>query len=294
MDRSDIRDAITLFQYSRTAQRGGRAAEVVRALWRLEATNEIGFADRGAANHEGSWKARRPGFDLRVNINYIKTIPRPDQLGVLSLLLVHEGTHAALKWTRLLEEMGEVLAPLAFHNFIGNGSSALIRRSALSHTKGYDSSLRARSGQGCEDWKLYFEIAERYQFGLVPEPLTGYRDLPDNMSSDMVRMLRSFDLVAAEMLERYPQHRGDVMEGRAWFLEWSLLTAAERGDLRTWLKLYLVRLRQTASGAFALLLLKSPRAVLRGLRLRMVGRPRRRRDYTPIRFPIGAYEAGHG
>ena len=40
------------------------------------------------------------------------------------------------------EHQGEVLAPLAFHNFIGNGSSALIRRSALAHTEGYDSSLR--------------------------------------------------------------------------------------------------------------------------------------------------------
>lgn len=189
---------------------------------------------------------------------------------------------------------GDVLRAIFLGNFVGNGSAALITRAALEHAGGFDSSLRTRGAQGCEDFSIYFRIAEKYRFALVPEQLTGYRVLPGNMSSDMLRMLRSFDLVVAEMLERHPQHRDDVAEGRAWFLEWSLLTAAERGDLRTWLKLYLIRLRQSPSGALGLLLRKSPRAVVRGLRLRIIGKPRRRKDYAPIRFPIGGYEAGHG
>lgn len=100
---------------------------------------------------------------------------------------------------------GNVLAALAYRNFIGNGSSALIRRAAFNRTSGYDPSLRARAGQGCEDWKLYFEIAEHHEFGVVPEPLTGYRDLPDNMSSDVLQMLRSRDLCTADLLPRHPE-----------------------------------------------------------------------------------------
>lgn len=129
------------------------------------------------------------------------------------------------------EHEGEVLAPLAFHNFIGNGSSALIRRSALSHTQGYDSSLRARGGQGCEDWKLYFEIAERYRFGLVPEPLTGYRDLPDNMSSDVLQMLRSRDLCTLDLLPRHPELRRAFSTGRNRLSRFLFHRAIRRGRI---------------------------------------------------------------
>lgn len=109
---------------------------------------------------------------------------------------------------------GEVLAPLAYHNFIGNGSSAMFRREALAHTSGYDSTLRARGGQGCEDWKLYFQIAERYRFGLVPEALTGYRHLDDNMSSDVLQMLRSRDLCTQDLLPFHPELEAAFRSGR--------------------------------------------------------------------------------
>jgi len=122
MDRSDIRDAIQLFQYSRTAAGGGRAADVVRTLWRLEAANEIGFADRGAARHHGGWKEGREGPDLQLGINYIKSIPAAERLGALSLLLVHEGTHAAVDFTRLLDEMAaRVLAIHYYRELAGPG-----------------------------------------------------------------------------------------------------------------------------------------------------------------------------
>lgn len=111
-------------------------------------------------------------------------------------------------------QQGNVLAALAYRNFIGNGSSALIRRSAFDCTGGYDPSLRTRGGQGCEDWKLYFEIAERHHFGVVPEPLTGYRDLPDNMSSDVLQMLRSRDLCTADLLPRHPELAKAFRSGR--------------------------------------------------------------------------------
>lgn len=189
---------------------------------------------------------------------------------------------------------GEVLRSIFLGNFIGNGSAALITRAALEDAGGFDSTLHARGAQGCEDFSIYFRIAERYRFALVPEPLTGYRVLPGNMSSDMLRMLRSFDLVVAEILQRHPTHRSEVMAGRTYFLEWSLLTAAERGNFQAGLKLYAAQLRQSPLNAIGLLFRKIPRAVVRGLRLHLVGMPRRRRDYEPIRFPIGCYEGSHG
>ncbi|KHK90241.1 glycosyl transferase family 2 [Novosphingobium malaysiense] len=109
---------------------------------------------------------------------------------------------------------GDVLAALAYRNFIGNGSSALIRRDVFDRTGGYDPSLRGRGGQGCEDWKLYFEIAAISQFGVVPAPMTGYRDLDDNMSSDVLQMLRSRDLCTADLLPAHPQLAKAFRSGR--------------------------------------------------------------------------------
>ena len=109
---------------------------------------------------------------------------------------------------------GDVLDPLAYYNFIGNGSSPLIRRSAIEEVGGFDATLRARGGQGCEDWKLYFEIAERHHFALVPQMLTGYRHTHTNMSSDGLQMLRSRDLCIADLLPRHPTLENRFREGR--------------------------------------------------------------------------------
>lgn len=113
-----------------------------------------------------------------------------------------------------IDHEGDVLDALAYYNFIGNGSAPLVRRSAIEEVGGFDTTLRARGGQGCEDWKLYFQIAERHHFALVPEALTGYRHTSDNMSSDGRQMLRSRDLGIADLLPRHPELEHRFREGR--------------------------------------------------------------------------------
>src|SRR5207302_1748145 len=60
-------------------------------------------------------------------------------------------------------------------------------------------------GQGCEDWKLYCQIARTHRFAVVPEFLTGYRVLSGNMSSDVMQMLRSHELACQDLLEANPE-----------------------------------------------------------------------------------------
>lgn len=182
---------------------------------------------------------------------------------------------------------GHVLKAIFGGNFIGNGSAALMTRAALETAQGFDATLLARGAQGCEDFSTYFRIAEKHRFALVPEQLTGYRELPGNMSSDMVRMLRSFDLVAEEMLARHPHCRRDISRGRANFMEWSVITATERGDWRSMSKLAGKLTVHSPGRMIAILGWRLPRALARGIRRRMAGAPRRRRDYNPVRFGIG-------
>jgi hypothetical protein len=114
---------------------------------------------------------------------------------------------------------------LCQRNIVGNGSSPLMLRSAVEQAGGYDSSLRQRRAQGCEDYRLYFQIAEHLEFGLVRDYLTGYRDTPTNMSSDYRQMLRSRDICAAEIIERHPGFAGGLRKGRARLIRFNLSRA---------------------------------------------------------------------
>jgi glycosyltransferase involved in cell wall biosynthesis len=105
---------------------------------------------------------------------------------------------------------GSVLQRMCRSNFVGNGSSMLVRRSAFELAGQFDSSLRAKNAQGCEDLLMCLRIAERYEFRVVPQHLVGYRMTNTNMSSDVMQMLRSCEIVLAEFREKYPQYAGDL------------------------------------------------------------------------------------
>jgi glycosyltransferase involved in cell wall biosynthesis len=196
------------------------------------------------------------------------------------------GAYAALAytWYAVIDEKGliiERLAPdaagrvlerLLLSNFIGNGSSTLIRKEPLIAAGGFDPALRARDAEGCEDLLLYLRVAERHEFALVPEYLTGYRMTPKNMSSDPLRMLRSWRLVAAEMRARHPEHTHLVAEGVVNFTAWLLQRAVKLrrpGDImRLGLELGRERPRLAAGIMFpgrARCWLRNVRRLLRGL-----------------------------
>jgi glycosyltransferase involved in cell wall biosynthesis len=182
---------------------------------------------------------------------------------------------------------GQVLQDIFRGNFIGNGSAALIRRAVLEEVGGFDPGLRAQGAQGCEDFSIYFRIAERHDFALVAEPLTGYRTLPGNMSSDMLQMLRSWRIVAAEMVERHPGSSAAITEGLAHYLEWSVLAASERGDFASAWRLYLHLIGTAPLQALRLIFGPLIRKSVRGARRRLGYAPRRQPKYEPFRFAIG-------
>ena len=126
---------------------------------------------------------------------------------------------------------GDVLLQLCYGNFVGNGSSALMRRSAVLAAGGYDPGLRARQAQGCEDWKLYLALAEDNLFAVVPDYLIGYRQATSSMSGDVSQMLRSDALVRAEFAERNPGCRTALDWGRKHYLHWLL---ARESTARNW------------------------------------------------------------
>lgn len=130
-------------------------------------------------------------------------------------------------------DTGNVLHRMCLGNLVGNGSAPLMRREAVIAAGGYDPGLKARQAQGCEDLKLYFGIAERYEFGLADDFLLGYRWTEENMSSDGHQMLRSYDLVMNPHRQCYPEYHDDFSRGRAHMLEWLFLRAIRYGRMNS-------------------------------------------------------------
>lgn len=127
---------------------------------------------------------------------------------------------------------GDIFRDLCRSNVVGNGSSPLIRRAAFEAVGGYDSSLRARGAQGCEDLMIYLRIAERYQVGVVRRHLTGYRVTRDNMSSNALRMLQSCELTLETFAPRYPEYAAEFEAHRRDMVFWLLARAVTTGPLR--------------------------------------------------------------
>ncbi|WP_176556326.1 glycosyltransferase family 2 protein [Rubellimicrobium rubrum] len=160
---------------------------------------------------------------------------------------------------------GFVLGDLLLNNFIANGSSPLLRKSAMTEVGGYDPDLRAQGAEGCEDLKLYLAIAEDRTFAAVPLPLTGYRVTKTSMSSNVARMIRSHRIVTEPYRESYPDQ---VRLGRVYLALYYAGREFAAGNYSTWVW----ALREAARTDFG----ATVRTVARTL-LRHVAPPKRNR-----------------
>jgi len=155
---------------------------------------------------------------------------------------------------------GQVFLAMCARNLVGNGSSPLMRKHIVEECGGYDPTLRARGAQGCEDLQLYLKIAERYEFAVVKDHLTGYRRVPGNMSSDVRQMFRSRELVLSSFEAAYPEHARVFHQGRNYAFKWLTVRALDEGQFRTAAALCGAALRHDRTNARWM-----PRAILSAL-----------------------------
>jgi glycosyltransferase involved in cell wall biosynthesis/SAM-dependent methyltransferase len=180
---------------------------------------------------------------------------------------------------------GDVLARMCRGNLIGNGSSPLMRKAAVLEAGGYCSRLREQRAQGCEDLLLYFRIAERHDFAVVPAFLTGYRRLPEAMSADVTQMLRSYRLVGEEMKRKYPRHAQEVRRGEVELAAWLFWKATRNRQPGAALELLAEIARLDARSA------ARTAAGLARKGLGRLGRPKRRGSPPPLFGQAFAREA---
>lgn len=114
MNKEDIRDAITLFQYSKTAAMG-RGPSVLATLQNLFKDDEVGFHAMRRKTLRGQYLKGRDGYDLQVNPEFLMHLAPRERLAALSLVLVHEATHATVDFRKLYDELAARLLPVAYY-----------------------------------------------------------------------------------------------------------------------------------------------------------------------------------
>lgn len=148
---------------------------------------------------------------------------------------------------------GKVYATLLCHNFLGNASCTLIRRSVLLAVGSYDPQFQAQQVYGCEDWDLYLRIAAVAEFQVVSQFSVGYRKLTTSMSYQFDRMAQSHALMLEKVQHQQPElppllyrlsrsslylyfaYQCSAFQDDRQTLHW--LAAAVRADLSPWLRL---------------------------------------------------------
>jgi len=143
----------------------------------------------------------------------------PDKIKKQMVVMRDRGDQVGLVycWSRAIDERdrvlfditpcifrGNVYTALILRNFLSSGAP-LVRRRCVEELGGYDATLSSRGATCCEDLKFNLEVAERYDFDLVPEFLLAHRIRAGSMSTDSDAMLRSYKVVIEEVRTRHPE-----------------------------------------------------------------------------------------
>ncbi len=104
---------------------------------------------------------------------------------------------------RFLEstEEGWVWRDLIHRNFVGCGSTPLIRRACFEQAGCFDENL----GSYMEDLDMWLRLALNYEFRVIKHPLVGYRQLPNSASKNWDAMLRSAEILFEKAFKNPPE-----------------------------------------------------------------------------------------
>ncbi len=114
---------------------------------------------------------------------------------------------------RVPRNMNVLRREILVHNVLGNPSMVMVRRSALAEVGLFSEDIRW--GQ---DWELWMRLVERFDAGVVPEPVTVYRWHSGNLSHNRrwERQLSYWDVSRNAINKSRPAWRRPWLWARSW------------------------------------------------------------------------------
>ncbi|NJN29045.1 MAG: glycosyltransferase family 2 protein [Synechococcales cyanobacterium RM1_1_8] len=96
------------------------------------------------------------------------------------------------------QAQGQVYESLLLQNDVAC-ASVMVRRHCFEQVGEFDRDLLSM-----EDWDMWIRMAQHYQFAVIPEALTFYRQVPTSLTKDCRQMERAFDLVIEKSFQAAP------------------------------------------------------------------------------------------
>jgi len=193
--------------------------------------------NRGVAESTGDFIALLDADDLW----------RPTKIArQMQVMLASDSQTAAVyNWCCLIDDDGRVLSSggqrpmegnvfveMCRRDIIGNGSALLVRRSAFLDVGGCDETLVCDGLHAGDETKLHLALAERFDFGLVREELTGYRLRRGSGSESYHRMAEVHRQAVEPFRLAYPQYAPLMDLQRKEMLQWFASRALNNRDPR--------------------------------------------------------------
>ncbi len=161
------------------------------------------------------------------------------------MLAADDQTAAVYNWCCLIDDEGRVIssggqqpmegnvfAEMCRRDIVGNGSALLVRRSAFLDVGGCDETLVCDGLHAGDDIKLHLALAERFDFGLVREELTGYRLRRGSGSESYDRLAEVHRQAVEPFRLAYPQYAPLMDLQRKELLQWFASRALNNRDPR--------------------------------------------------------------
>ncbi|BAZ10229.1 putative glycosyl transferase [Calothrix sp. NIES-4071] len=144
----------------------------------------------------------------------------------------HPHVGVVYTWTKLIDEFGKpinrifashaegmIWKKLLNDDVISTGSSAMVRRLCIDDIGGFDTQLAH-----AEDLDFWLRIAKKYEFAVIKEPLSSYRQHPGSVTKNRDKMMRglqtvyekAFATAPLDMLYLRNQAYANLFIGFAW------------------------------------------------------------------------------
>ena len=168
---------------------------------------------------------------------------------------------------------GNVYTALIMRNFFASGAP-LVRRRCVDEVGGYGGITCV--SRACEDFKFNLDIAERYDFDLVPEFLMAYRCHAGSMSTNFDAMMQSHSGVLEYVRARHPELPERLFRwAKAHQNREFGLALVSKGHLRAGLRLFLRAVREDPLATLRVGVIRIVARLLRFMKLAEPGgRPR--------------------
>lgn len=164
-----------------------------------------GARNTGIAHARGLYIAFLDGDDLWDASKLEQQVERLDHSPNVGLVYTHleliDAHNNYIGRSQTMNAEGDVLSTILVSNFIGSGSSPMVRKRCFDELGVF---CRESTLAWCDDWDMWVRIAAHYDFAVIKEPLTCYRLHAGGASTGVKQLVSLVPAIVERIYQNVP------------------------------------------------------------------------------------------